>query len=200
MDRDSIIEALIACDCCELDRDTLSALSDDALVAMASMRDNFATIRGDLNSQIETLNANAENDDADGADDAGEEPVDEDAETDSEDSNEGEPIDNATVDEAVFASFMSVVGEFGGIDKFVSKLNALKDGETGHDEHTEIVKRIAANSSLTEEMIVDLTIEALTALEADLTPANYGGRAIRSRSQSGGKTTKLEMPKVDDVE
>lgn len=184
MDRNSIITALIACDCCELDRDALEAMDDDTLVAMAGMRDNFARIRGELNEQI---SANADTGDSGGDDDVG---------------SDGEATDSTPVDNADLATFIDVLGEFGGIEQFVQTLrtaheNAQSGNAQAERERDEIITRIVGNSTLQADMLTELTLEALTALDADLLPVNYSGRAIRDQANAG-QSTRMPMPSVMD--
>lgn len=185
MDRETIITALIACDCCVLDRDALEALSDDALVAMASMRDNFSTIRGDLNAQIQA------NDDAGDTGDAGDNDT---GDGDAGDEEDGDGDTDEGVSEDALATFTSVVDEFGGLEAFVS---AIRGANVATKERDALIAKIVANSSLTPDMLDALSDDALVALDADLLIPNYGGRAIRNQQKSG-KVTKVKMPSLDD--
>lgn len=174
MDRESIIQALIACECCTLDRSALEALSDDALVAMAAMRDSFIQLRANAQADAESNN--------DVADTEADEDADEDEDTD--DTTASAPITEA---QARVDAFM---------DKWGDMLQSLR--KNGDDERSAQVARIVANSNLEPAMLEGLGTDALTILETDLAPANYGGRAIRA--QSGDGSTKLKMPTIDEVE
>lgn len=180
MNRESIIQALIACECCTLDRDALEALSDDALVAMAAMRDKFIMLR-----------ANAETSDT--GDAGNTEPVAD----DNEDTDDNE--DNDTDDTPAISPITEALARINAfIDEWSETLKGLRKNDD--DDRQALIADIVANSNLEPAMLESLSIDALTTLGTDLVqPANYSGRAIRSQSTTG-KSTRMKMPKIDEVE
>ncbi len=178
MDRESIIQALIACECCTLDRSALEALPDDALVAMAAMRDSFIQLRANAQAAAESNN------------DVADTEADEDEDADEDEENTDDTTASTPITEALAK-----------VNAFMNKWGEVLEGlrQNGDDEKKDLITRIVASSNLEPAMLEGLDTDALTILETDLAPANYGGRAVRAQTATG-KSTRMKMPSIDEVE
>ncbi len=186
MNRESMIAALIACDCCGLDRSALDAMTDEAIEAMHAMSASFGEKRAELQEQLSAnADGNDDNSDAD-SDDAGNDDTDNDTDTG----------DSAPAVNKALQVLESVMADFGGVEQFTSTLQFLKS--QNDDERAGLVRAIVANSTLTEPMLKNMDIAALRELGASLAPASYGGRVIRQNQDASDQETVLAMPSIDD--
>lgn len=101
---------------------------------------------------------------------------------------ENETESNAESDETQTANcseeFEAMVAEFGGVEGvrgILANAQAIQD-----EQKVGLVTALAANSSLTAEQLDGLDVDTLTALRADLVPADYSG-------QNGGPQTNQEQ-------
>lgn len=192
MNRETMIAELVLCECCALDRAALEALDDVALKNMHDMTVSFRAMCAGLESQIAAndnagVAGNTGGTDDDGGDD----------DDDGADSDDGadEEEDNDGITEESLAVLVSVIGEFGGLRSFTEAMQGIAARESGEREG--LVTRITANSRLDAAMLEGMSLETLHALDADLIPTDYSGRAIRPNSSNGSdELTVMAMPTV----
>jgi hypothetical protein len=176
MDRDQMIQTLLACNHCKFTQEQLDAMEDDSLQHLATMAQEMAT-----------LQANAEQDDGD-----------QDAPPEA-DPPEAPPETNAAPPAVPpeLQPLVEMVERLGGVERLESMITSNADQEA--QERAEIVGRLKVNElcAFSEDELNALTMATLRKVDASLVPANYGGRYLPPTSNVGKKPKGApEMPAV----
>lgn len=191
MDRDQMIQTLLACNHCQFTQEQLDAMEDDSLQHLSSMA-----------TQIATLTANAErtdDQDPDPAADTDQAGDRDGAAANADQDGDQDPAANADQSPVVppeLGALAEMVKRLGGVERLEAMITSNAAQETA--ERGEIVARLKTNAlcAFSEDELNVLPLATLRKLDASLAPASYGGRFRPPASASRSPTSAPEMTSI----
>jgi len=180
MDRQAMIDALVACQCCELSAEQLAELDDSTLAAMSTMTANFQAV---LAANSEPAEGEPE------PEDEAPEGEAEDVEPEAEDV-EPEPEPEATVEAQ---ALREIVNEFGSVKAFAEALQTVKTNANA-ERDTLVSTVLNANAGFDKAELEAMSVETLRKLAESVTGGDFSGRALPNANRDNGQAEELPMP------